>query len=59
MDSTNSLHQFGHEAINIWNIKERPINKPVSMFFVDLKIHNAALRKPHNIPQSDSVITIL
>lgn len=35
-----SLQEKGHEVTNIWNIKQRITNKPLSMFFVDLKQSN-------------------
>lgn len=33
----NSLGQLGHEAINIWNVKQYNTRKPLPLFFIDLK----------------------
>ena len=32
-----SISDKDHEVTNIWNIKQRNTNKPLPMFFVDLK----------------------
>lgn len=39
-DIKESLQEIGHDVTNIWNIKQRNTNKPLSMFFVDLKQNN-------------------
>jgi hypothetical protein len=36
-ETKRSIMDKGHEVINIWKIKQRNTNKPLSMFFVDLK----------------------
>ena len=36
-DIKRSISDKGHEVTNIWNIKQRNTNKPLPMFFVDLK----------------------
>ena len=32
-----SINSLGHDVHNIWNIKHNKTNKPLSMFFIDLK----------------------
>lgn len=33
----NCIEDLGHEVTNVWNIKQRSTNKPLPMFFIDLK----------------------
>jgi len=36
-DIKQALKEEGHEATNIWNVKQRSSNHPLPMHFIDLK----------------------
>lgn len=36
-DIKEKLEEIGHEAVNVWNIKQRETKIPLPMFYVDLK----------------------
>lgn len=36
-DLKNELHETGHEVVNIWNIKRRGTNQPLSLFEIEIK----------------------
>jgi hypothetical protein len=39
-DTKHSLTDKGHVVTHIWNVKQRVTNKPLPMYFIDIKPHN-------------------